>query len=279
MMKTQRFAVPAGRAGAALLDVLAEQLAMSRRKAKGLLDARRVFVNGRRVWMAHHRLAAGDRIELGPAPPRIRTDAAPPPTLYADASYRVVDKPPGIVTTGADGLEGLVRRDAGDTGWHAVHRLDRDTSGCVLFAHGRPAFEQAVALFRAQRVEKGYAALVLGEPRFTTRRIAMPLNGARTVSRVRVLKARHGAAHVAVRIETGRTHQIRRHLSALGHPVLGDRVYGTRTALPPALRGVPRQMIHAAVLEFPHPESGKPVRVRAPLPADFRVCLARLGLR
>jgi 23S rRNA pseudouridine1911/1915/1917 synthase len=278
-MKTDCFAVPAGRAGAPLLDVLAEQLALSRRKAKALLNARRVFVNGRRVWMAHHRLAAGERIEVGPAAPRLDPEGAAPAALYADACYRIVNKPAGIVTTGPDGLEGLVRREAEGSGWRAVHRLDRETSGCVLFARGRPAFDRAVALFRAGHVRKVYAALILGEPRFTARRMTFALDGARAVSHVRVITARRGAAHVAVRIETGRTHQIRRHLSAAGHPVLGDRVYGTRTALPPVLRGVPRQMIHAAVLEFPHPESGEPVRARAPLPADFRACLARLGLR
>jgi RluA family pseudouridine synthase len=272
--------VAAPPAGIPLIDFLALRLDLSRRKAKAILDERRAFVNGHRVWMAHHRLKTGDRVEFAPAPDAgPAAPAAAPRALYRDDRYQVFDKPPSLLTVGRDSLESVVKAMPGQADWRAAHRLDRDTSGCVLFAADRDAFERAVTLFRDRRVHKVYHALVRGAPRFTERTVSLPLDGQPAVSHVRVVDAGRAAAHVTVVIETGRTHQIRKHLSAIGHPVLGDRAYGTGGALAPELRAVPRQMVHAAELAFPHPDTGQPVTARSPLPADFKACMRDLGLR
>ena len=87
------------------------------------------------------------------------------------------------------------------------------------------------------------------------------------------------ASHLKVRIDTGRTHQIRKHLEGIGHPILGDKAYGTRRVLPAELRHVERQMLHAATLQFESPLDGEKIRVTAPLPGDFTACLGKLGLK
>jgi 23S rRNA-/tRNA-specific pseudouridylate synthase len=99
------------------------------------------------------------------------------------------------------------------------------------------------------------------------------------VTRIRAVSATSEATHLIVEIETGVTHQIRRHVASIGHPVLGDRQYGTRVPVTDGALDAPRQMLHAAALEFIHPFEGTRVRQEAPLPGDFRACLRRLGLR
>ena len=159
-----------------------------------------------------------------------------------------------------------------------VHRLDRDTSGCLLLARTADARDGMIPLFEAREVEKTYHVLVLGHwPRNLTR-LDNPLDGLSAVSLVRVLKASHDASLLEVRIETGRTHQIRRHTAGAGFPVLGDRQYATKEVALAAARRAPRQMLHAARLAFPHPATGARVDVGAPRPDDFRDLARRLGL-
>ncbi len=255
--------------------VLMRRLDLSRRAARRLLDTRRVFVNGRRVWIAHHVVHDGDRIE---APTDVgRAETAAIPIRFENDELVVADKPVGIVTTGEDGLEGRLRRERAEPGLAAVHRLDRDTTGCLLLARTAAGLERMIGEFRAGRVRKAYRAIVIGRWPAERREIRRPIEGLTAVTRVRLVAASDGASHLEVEIETGRTHQIRRHLAGAGHPVAGDPLYGAGVIVGPELRAVPRQMLHAERIEFPDAQ-GRRVAVTAPLPADFRATLRRLGL-
>jgi 23S rRNA pseudouridine1911/1915/1917 synthase len=276
-MKTAQFTVPPREQGIALRDFIAARLGLSRGKAKGLLDARNVFVNARRVWMARHALAGGDRVEVVMPPPA--SDARPAlRILYRDAVYIVVDKPPRYLSNGADSVEDLLREQLGNPEILAVHRLDRDTSGCLLLAIGRAAFEAAVPLFREGGVKKIYHAMAAGRVELPVQTIQTPIDGERAVTHLRRLDAGAEATHLLVTIETGRTHQIRKHLSAAGHPILGDRQYGTRAPATARAIRVSRQMLHAHSIAFESPGGGCRVHAVAPLPADFRSCLREFGL-
>ena len=269
--------VAAQDAGAALTAFLADWLKVSRRQAKRLLDERRVFVNRRRIWMAHHALRRGDRVEVVASP--VPAERVALRILHEDEDYLVVDKPPGLLSNGEGSVLTRLREQTGRPALVAAHRLDRDTSGCLLVAADSRACEDVIPLFRARDVKKVYHALVRGRLPGPERKIDMPLQERRAVSHVRVLDAGREATHVAVRIETGRTHQIRAHLAAIGHPVLGDRQYGTGAPAAARALAVRRQMLHASTLEFEHPRNGRRVRATAPLPRDFRNCLKAFGLR
>jgi len=283
------------RNGIPLLDHLAATLRLSRRAAKNLLDERAVFVNGKRIWMAKHPLQVHDAVEIlsslapsalpspsSPAKPApARPETAPPPVriLRDSPHWLVADKTAGILANGPRSLETLLRDRLALPGLRAVHRLDRDTSGCLLFAKDAATRDALVAQFEENRIGKGYHVLVAGIPPESSFTIRQSLDRLPAVSHFRILSARTRAprcAHLAVRIETGRTHQIRRHLQNCGYPVLGDRHYYSQAAAP--FRGIPRQMLHASRLLFADPATGEPVRCDSPLPPDFRSTLRRLGL-
>ncbi len=269
--------------GRTLEVVLGERLRLSRRGARRLLDARCVFVNDRRVWMARHRLEAGDRIEVqvsavappghGPAP-----ESVPLQVLFEDGRVLVADKPSGILSNGEGSVESAMQARRRDPSIRAVHRLDRDTTGCLLLARSDAVFDEAVEWFRAGRVRKVYEAIAVGRVGRDLREVSSPIDGQSAVTRVTVLDATDEASHLRLVIETGRTHQIRRHLEERGHPIAGDKAYGTSRRAGERMRMIPRQMLHAAELAFPGAD-GTAVVVRSPLPPDFRGALKRLGLR
>lgn len=271
---------PVRRNGTPLLDHLADSLVLSRRAAKALLDDRLVFVNGRRIWMARHLLQSRDTVELLPdAVQPDRNAPAPVRLLLDDPAFAVALKPPRLLTTGDKSLETRLRGQFDLPALRAVHRLDKDTSGCVLLAKTPDARRILVRQFEDGRVRKLYHALVAGNLSAPAVDIRQRIDNLPAVSHVRQVSAQTRpprCAHVKVSIETGRTHQIRIHLHHIGHPVLGDRQYfSTRSADFPE---VPRQMLHAAELRFAHPATGKPVTAAAPLPKDFRGWLRTLRL-
>ncbi len=260
--------------GLSLLDFLAQRLALSRRRTKTLLDERNVFVNGHRTWMARHTLKAGDAVQVTIARPPANTDDAVR-VLYRDDAMLVVDKPCGRIAVGPYGLETTLRKPLACPSLCAVHRLDRDTTGCLLFAMN-PAIKALLAeQFRQRTVRKIYDALVFGRAAFSRRTIRLPLDGRSAITHARTLQTGAGVSHLEVCIETGRTHQIRRHLAAIGHALVGDKYYGAGTACPPSMRDVARQMLHARLLRLHHPHTNTAITIDAPLPKDFNACLLR----
>jgi 23S rRNA pseudouridine1911/1915/1917 synthase len=275
-MKPTRLVVGHKEKSMTLQDFLSARLDVSRNRAKRLLDGRGVLVNRRRVWMARHALRAGDVVEAHAAPSA--PQAIAPRLLHEDADFLVADKPPGVESTGPRGLEGLLRERRDEPSLAAAHRLDTDTSGCMLFARNAHALAAAVEAFRAGRVEKTYHAIVSGRLVTAGRTLAEPLDGQRAVTHIRTLAAGPRASHLVVRIDTGRTHQIRRHLALLGHPILGDSHYAAGKREADSSIEAPRQMLHAAAIGVATDAEGRTLFAASPLPKDFVRCLARHGL-
>ncbi len=260
-----------------LQEALVARTGLSRNHAKRLIDSRQVFVNGRRVWMCRHAVHPGDRIDY--ASDREGESTPFHPVILVDTpSYLIVDKPAGLESVGAQGLEPLLQKALHDDRLRVVHRLDRDTTGCLVVARHPEAFDALLPVFRERRVLKIYQAIVRGSVAPAEQTLRTPLDGQPAVTHVRVLDANPQASHLRVKIDTGRTHQIRRHLLGIGHPLVGDAHYGTRDRMPEALRAVRRQMLHAAAIEFPMPGSDQKIRGEARLPPDFKACLKLLRL-
>lgn len=246
--------------------------------------------------------------EATPALPQ--PEPIPLRVVHEDAALLVIDKPPGLVVHPGAGtphgtlVNALLAHVADLSGIGGVlrpgivHRLDRGTSGLIVVAKNDAAHQALARQFAARAVEKEYLALVLGVPARTSGEIALPI-GRDPVQRkkmsTRAPRARDartswkleerfdGAALLRVRIHTGRTHQIRVHLAAAGHPVAGDRVYGgsrapasRRKGAREALSSLERPALHAARLAFTHPESGERLVLEAPLPPDLAGVLSAL---
>ena len=212
---------------------------------------------------------------------------------FQDEHLIVIDKGPGLVVHPARGhredtlAQQLAPLLAGGDAERAgiVHRLDRDTSGLMVVARSEQAHRRLQAELAARRIEREYLALVEGRPPARTGTIEAPIG---RDPRVRVRMAVGGAGArearthftleralpttslLRLRLETGRTHQIRVHLQAIGHPVCGDPEYGT-----PGLLGLERQFLHATRLAFAHPITGEPLELISPLPADLQAALSR----
>jgi 23S rRNA pseudouridine1911/1915/1917 synthase len=287
--------VPPEAAGQRLDAFLAGPLG-SRARAQRHIDAGRVLVDGE-ARPKRHVLAGGEAIavdEVDDAPATSTPAALPFAVPYEDEHLLVVDKPAGLVVHPSRGhaegtlSQALAGRAAGGDPARAgiVHRLDRDTSGLLVVARTEAAHRALREAIQAREVRREYLALVEGLPPARTGTIDAALGRDR---RVRTLIStdtdhpREARTHFAlerslpstsllrVTLDTGRTHQIRAHLQAIGHPVAGDPDYGT-----PGLLGLERQFLHAARLAFTHPvRPGETVDVRSPLPADLREALQR----
>ena len=269
--------------GAALQDFLAARLGVSRRAAKQQIDARIVRVDGQCVWMAHHRLRAGAVVTVAgfaASPTAVSNRPSKAKILWEDGDYLVADKPAGIlVNEAAFSLETLLRVQTGNPDLRSSHRLDRDTTGCVLFSKSGAAHEAAVAVFKRHGVAKTYRTVVSGRWDAESSTIDLPLDGRRALSSVHCLRANAQASHLAVRIETGRTHQIRRHLAMARHPVLGDGVYGPKVVEDLRLMRLTRPLLPAVELELDHPlKPDDRIKVFSPLPQEFHRWLGALRL-
>ena len=269
--------VAASEEGETVQAFLARRLGISRRAAKNLMDDRQVWVNRQLVWMAHHVVRRGDvlqtaAVEAVPAKPQhIRV-------LVEDTNYFFVDKPAGILAVGPDSAEDRLRAQLSAPSLRVVHRLDRDTSGCLMVARDTAAFDAAVAVFKTRRVLKVYHAICVGQIERRSSTIREAIDNEPAVTHLTTLAANRDATYLALRIETGRTHQIRRHLAGIRHPVMGDHQYGLKSAHDPRVQQVARQMLHATDIELPHPIRPGNLRAHSPLPADFRRCLRLFGL-
>jgi 23S rRNA pseudouridine1911/1915/1917 synthase len=278
------------------LDVFLAGHAGSRAAAQRLIDDGRVTVDGA-PRPKRHLLTGGERIAVEEAE-AARPEAEVPPATFAiayeDEHLLVVDKPAGVVVhparahrqgTLVQALAGKVA--GGDDAERAgvVHRLDRDTSGLLVLARSEPVHAALKAQLARRELVREYLALVEGRPPARSGTIDAPLGRDRRV-RTRISpdtdEGREAITHfeieralphdtlLRVRLETGRTHQIRAHLLAIGHPVAGDPEYGAR-----GRHGLERQFLHAARLAFPHPVTSAAIDVSSPLPRDLAAALAR----
>lgn len=264
--------------GTTLEQFLVYRLGISRKQAKRMLDDRRVFVNGKRIWMARHELRSGDAVEAPPASAQKTKPARPTPLriIYTDPQIFVVDKPAGQLSTGSDSVESRLRAIHPEI--LPVHRLDRETSGCLMFARTPESQAAMEKEFEERRVEKVYQAIVIGLFPPTLSRMENPVGGLTALTEFKLLRRNPVASHVEARPRTGRTHQIRVHLQQAGFPLAGDRTYSTRSVHDDLIRHLPRQMLHAWRLTWNDPVSGERKKAQATPPSDFRDTLVALRL-
>jgi len=276
-MTKQFFTVKYKQEGMRLFEIIALELNISKKQAQAMIDAKQVLVNGKRIWIRKHAVQEDDRIEL------LMVDKKPAipkhiPILWQDPDYLIVNKPAYLLTNAsADSVEVRLQKQEKNKEICAVHRLDKETSGCVIFAKSAEAKKAAIPMFKGRDIMKIYRAVTIGQFPKSWNEIRTDIEGYMSTTLVKTLDSNKQTSYLELRIETGRTHQIRRHLADKRYPVLGDKKYaGTGNELSLAQ---PRQMLHAYRLVFPHPKDGTPIRATAPLPGDFKKCLAQLKLR
>ena len=293
-----RLRVPVESAGARLDRFLAELPEVgSRAVAERLVREGSVLVDGR-ARPKSHRLEGGEELEFAapaPRPSGLEPEQMDLHVPYEDEHLLVVDKPAGLVVHPSAGhhsgtlVHGLLALEAegGDEDRPGiVHRLDRDTSGLLVVARSPESHRRLQELVRSRALTREYLALVAGRPRSRRGTIDAPIGRDRhdalrhsldtdaprdAVTHFEIEEALGEHTLLRVRLETGRTHQIRVHLSAIDLPVAGDPTYGKAGAL-----GLRRQFLHAARLAFEHPFTGAPVDVTSPLPDDLETALATL---
>jgi 23S rRNA pseudouridine1911/1915/1917 synthase len=254
----------------------------SRSAAQRAIDAGRVRVNGA-AEPKNYRLQQGDQVTVTEQPTSAPT--APPvtfQTVYEDPELLVVDKPAGLVTHPAPGHHGVTLAELLPAGSRVVHRLDKDTSGLLLVARTEETLEALQSAMKKREITREYSALVEGHPDAESGTIDAPIGrdrGNRTVMSTRTDRARDAVTHfevverlprtslLRVRLETGRTHQIRAHLAAIGHPVVGDPQYGGSAS--GRRVGLDRQFLHASTLMFRHPSSRELVRCESKPPVEL----------
>jgi len=278
---------------------------LSRSALARFIEGGRVTVDGEVVTKRSTKVSAGAAVTVeipDPEPSDVVPQDLPVTILHEDSDIVVIDKPAGVVVHPAAGhasgtlVNALLHhvKDLSGVGGESrpgiVHRLDKDTSGVMVVAKNDSAHRALTEAWATAAVVKEYLAIVYGKPKEDIgtidrkigrdprdrKRMAVTGSGRKAVTHYSVEEAFSYTSLLRCRLETGRTHQIRVHLKALGHPVVGDSVYSgpqwkgiPNKRLQKVLAGFERQALHAALLSFPHPSSGEDVTFRAPIPPDM----------
>ncbi len=275
----------------------------SRTLARRLIDIGGVHLSNRRMRRCSETVSAGDKIEVYvDALPFDPASLNPERTIYRDQDLIVLDKPAGMPTqptparykgTVYSELQKLLvdtQRKGQRQSIGMVQRLDQDTSGVMVFSIHPRAHKKMTEQFRDHEIDKTYWALINGVPdetegkfcsklarrRSTNLMVSVAKGGKPAETRYRLLKSMNGISMVEVDLVTGRSHQIRAHFSEAGLPLLGDPAYGGPKRVDEIV--IPRQMLHARTLAFPHPVTGEKMSFTAPLPEDFSCVLQSLDL-
>ena len=303
----RRVPVPDGLDGERLDAALARMFGLSRSRAADLIIAGAVLVDGRPAGKSD-RVRPGDWLDVT-LPPSGQGPAEPRPEIvpglsvvYEDADVVVVDKPAGVAAhptpgwTGPTVLQGLlgagyqIATSGAAERQGIVHRLDANTTGLMVVARSERAYSVLKQAFRDREVDKRYHALVQGHPDPLRGTIDAPIarhpagdgrfaviaDGRPAVTHYDTLEAFRAASLTEIKLETGRTHQIRVHMAAVRHPCVGDRLYGADPVLAARL-GITRQWLHAIRLGFAHPDDGRWVEFTSPYPADLAASLELLA--
>lgn len=288
-------------AGVRLDAFLSADGALTRSQAARLITEGRVRVNGKPAAKSA-RLSGGETVTVDV--PQLRETALPPQDIPLDVVYEdddviVVNKPTGLVVHPAPGhpdgtLVNALLHHCGDSlsgiGGEKrpgiVHRIDRDTSGLIIAAKNDAAHLALSAQLKDHSLSRTYECLVTGNMKQDSGTVDAPIGrssadrkkmavvptGRRAVTHWEVVARYPGVTHLRCRLETGRTHQIRVHMAYIGHPILGDTVYGAKKPVP----GLTGQCLHATGLRFVHPRTGEPVELHCPLPPEFTAMLQKL---
>lgn len=312
---SRRFTASSPDEGRRLDAWLAQASGESRSEIGRLIDMGVVTLEGG-VAEKSHRMSPGEVVELQPVgEPQPNPGKVGFSIRFQDEHLAVVAKPAGVLvhppvmgphrtpTGGAAGQRTSLAQAlsevmtlapaAGEGRPGVVHRLDRDTSGLLVFAKTDEAYRRLVEMMKRRRIRRSYLALVLGEVGSPTGRIEAPLgriaddprirgvtsSGKPAVTEFRVMEVLGGFTLVRAELVTGRTHQIRVHFFHIGNPVVGDPVYGKHTLDAARELGLERPFLHAAVLELPHPFTDEEIRVEEELPSDLQEAYARARIR
>ncbi len=286
----------------------AEKTGITRSQIHRLIEDGLLLVNGRPA-KANYRVKAGDEVEvtLPEKPPdSLLPEDIPIDILYSDEHIAVVNKPAGLVVYPAAGHPGgtllnalrhrlgELKAPGGPLRPGVVHRLDKDTSGIMVIALSDEAYHGLVEQFGEREIKRSYVALLWGRIKDDSGKISQKIGRSMTDRKKMSVRTRKGksaetrwdvierfqsATLIRAKLLTGRTHQIRVHFASTGHPVLGDTTYGRKTSV--ALAGskrlhFPRQMLHAKVLGFRHPVTGRKMRFTSPLPDDMKAAIEEL---
>lgn len=298
---TRELTVATEHAGVRLDAFLSADGALTRSQAARLIAEGRVRVNGKPAAKSA-RLSGGETVTVDV--PQLRETALPPQDIPLDVVYEdddviVVNKPTGLVVHPAPGhpdgtLVNALLHHCGDSlsgiGGEKrpgiVHRIDRDTSGLIIAAKNDAAHLALSAQLKDHSLSRTYECLVTGNMKQDSGTVDAPIGrssadrkkmavvptGRRAVTHWEVVARYPGVTHLRCRLETGRTHQIRVHMAHIGHPILGDTVYGAKKPVP----GLTGQCLHATGLRFIHPRTGEPVELHCPLPPEFTAMLQKL---
>ncbi|WP_456434991.1 RluA family pseudouridine synthase [Thermovibrio ammonificans] len=268
--KTERVELRA-KGGERLVECVARR-AGSKKRAKRLIDEGLVSVNGQKELLARRRLKGGEVVRF----PLTEAPFKPPNVklLFRERGVWVFEKPPFITTNeGEKSLEETVRK-LFNPNLKVVHRLDKQTTGPVIAVESGKLFEAFKEQFKRREVKKEYLCLVKGKLR-SRQTVRRPIDGKSAVSLVTPLEHFKRATLCRVEIETGRKHQIRRHLASVGYPVVGEFLY-YRGSWPEELLFCPRIALHFRKLSFTHPATGKRITVESELPKDLKEFIGEL---
>lgn len=275
-MKKNNFTVKYKQEGKSLSDVISEKLIISKKQTKLWIDAKLVLVNKKRIWMRNHIVKEGDLIEI-----LNTTNSTKKPKkvsiIWKDDHYLIVNKPAGILSNASnESLENILKNQENNPKICAVHRLDKETSGCLIYATSPNAKKKAIPLFKQKKIIKIYRTLTIGKFPNSWKEIRTDIDGYMATTLIKILDNNKNASYLEVQIETGRTHQIRKHLASKRYPVLGDKKYaGTKNEISLIQ---PRHMLHAYRLIFTHPFTNKKINIVSPIPNDFKNNLRKLKL-
>jgi 23S rRNA pseudouridine1911/1915/1917 synthase len=308
--RTHEIDIPADLVGLRLDQALARLLPQySRQRLQGWIEAGAVRLNGA-TPRSKDKVLGGEQVRIDAqieAETAVAAESAPVAVVYEDEALRIINKAAGVVVhpgagnptrTLQNALLGLDPKLALVPRAGLIHRLDKDTSGLMVVARTVESHHALVAALAAREIQRRYVAVCLGvltggrtvdEPigrhRTARTKMAVRADGRDAVTHIRIMERFRAHTQVLAQLETGRTHQIRVHLAHIGHPVVGDPVYGTRRRYPAGaaeelratLDGFQRQALHAVELALQHPFTGEALSWQAPIPADMQGLLAALA--
>lgn len=253
-----------------LKTFISEKLNISRSKAKSLIDTKNIFVNKKRVFIATFLLKKGDVVFIPDKNPVKPCDTVE--IIYQDDFIIAVNKPAGIITDKTnDSLENKLKNFLNNENIKAIHRLDKETSGVLLFAKDHKIFETFKNLWKEKKVKKIYFAISHNEADFIKKEIKIPIDNKNAESSIEKISSDNGLTLFKITTLTGRKHQIRIHLSKIGFPIVGDKIYGPNIIKEENLRKVKRQLLHCCKLSFISPFTDRTIIIEAKIPDDFLI--------
>jgi len=260
-----------------LRNFISEKLKISKNKSKNLIDKRIVFVNNKRIWISNYNLKVGDIIQIPDYIDNSSFDLKNS-IIYEDDFIIGVNKYYNIITdNNYKSLENLLKNYFSNNEIKAIHRLDKETSGANIFAKNNTIFENFKENWDEIYIKKIYLAKSYNSADFDKIEINSPIDGKPANTKVHLISKNNKYSFFKIELSTGRKHQIRIHLSKLGYPILGDKIYGPNILKSDLEKFTQRQMLHSYEILIKNPFNNNLINIKAPLSEDFSNILLKLG--